>query len=104
MYEMVMIGAEIILKLRDVCKEYNNKLILNNINLDIYKGEIMGIVGASGSGKTTLLSALIGFVQPTKGEIEYKKENEFSSIYKNINDIRQKFGFAAQNPSFYSRL
>ena len=49
MYEMVMIGAEIILKLRDVCKEYNNKLILNNINLDIYKGEIMGIVGASGS-------------------------------------------------------
>lgn len=99
-----MAGSGAIVRFKDVTKLYNNKVILNNINLEIYEGEILGLVGVSGSGKTTLLSTLIGFVEPDKGEIEVKKGADFSSIYEDIDDVRQLFGFAAQNPSFYSRL
>ena len=48
---------------------YKEKLILNNINCTIQKGEFLGIIGPNGSGKTTLLKLLCGLVQPEKGSI-----------------------------------
>ena len=51
----------------------NNKQtvpVLHNINLSIYEGEIVSIVGKSGSGKSTLLNLISGFMKPTKGSIE----------------------------------
>lgn len=47
----------------------NNVKILQNCNIDILKGQKIGIVGPSGSGKSTLLSILLGFLQPSKGKI-----------------------------------
>ena len=46
------------------------KTILEDINLKIYKGEIVAIVGPNGGGKTTLLKTLLGLVKPTKGSVE----------------------------------
>ena len=46
-----------------------NKIILNNLNLKIKKGEKIGIIGSSGSGKTTLINLIMGFLNPTTGKI-----------------------------------
>ena len=56
---------------RNVNFKYNNKFenSLNNININIKKGEFVGIMGESGSGKSTLLSLLIGFLKPAQGSI-----------------------------------
>ncbi|MEF9952489.1 MAG: sugar ABC transporter ATP-binding protein [Clostridium sp.] len=51
---------EVILKITDLSKKYEDNLVLNNINLDIKKGSIHGIVGANGSGKSTLFNILCG--------------------------------------------
>ena len=48
---------------------------LNNIDIDIYENEILGLVGESGSGKSTLGNCVLKLLEPTNGEIIFKKEN-----------------------------
>jgi ABC-2 type transport system ATP-binding protein len=99
--------------MKDVVKQYGNNLVLEHMNLDIFSGEIFGIIGASGSGKTTMLSALIGFLKIDSGDILFKQEHlldfydsqePFRSVFKKQNEVKRLFGFASQEPSFYSKL
>ncbi len=55
------------LKLEGIYKEFKKKKVLNNISLEIKKGECIGIVGANGSGKSTLISIIVGALKPTSG-------------------------------------
>ena len=95
-----------LIQLKNLRKQYGKKLVLKDINLEVNKGEIFGIIGMSGSGKTTLLNTLIGFLEPEEGDILYrsKKEKAYKSIFKNSLEVRRKFGFATQVPSFYPKL
>ncbi|MBR9690278.1 ABC transporter ATP-binding protein [Candidatus Woesearchaeota archaeon] len=102
-----------ILRFKNVTKAFGDTVVLEGINLDIFSGEIFGVIGASGSGKTTFLSALIGFVPVDTGDVMFKEEhlldfhdsNEpFRSIFSKIKDVKKVFGFASQTPSFYLKL
>jgi ABC-2 type transport system ATP-binding protein len=96
-----------ILKLENIRKEFGGNVVLDGITIEIYSGEILGIIGASGSGKTTLLNTLIGFLPPDTGEIylyEEGSEKLKKSIFENHDILKRKFGFASQVPSFYSKL
>jgi branched-chain amino acid transport system ATP-binding protein len=61
-----------LLELRHVKKAFGNLVALDDINLDVNKGEVVGIVGPNGSGKTTLLNVISGYYHPSGGEIVYK--------------------------------
>ena len=65
--------ADIILQARDLCKSFSSEgvqnHVLNNMDLDIYKGDFTVIMGASGSGKSTLLHLLGGVDRPTSGKV-----------------------------------
>lgn len=56
------------IELRSVYFKYHNKIILNDVNLKIYRGQTIGIVGPSGSGKTTLLDLITGLQPATAGD------------------------------------
>lgn len=58
-----------ILQCNEVFKSYGRKSALNNINLSISSGKIVGLLGPNGSGKTTLIKLISGLLVPTKGEI-----------------------------------
>jgi ABC-type lipoprotein export system ATPase subunit len=79
------------LSLCDVCKSFNKRKILNNINLEIKSGSINSISGKSGSGKTTLLSIMSGLLKPDSGQVFYKRKNIYKwadfrrSTYRNKN-------------------
>ena len=60
----------IILDSVDFCFDNPNKLILNNLFLEINKGDYIGIIGTSGSGKSTLIDLILGLIQPTSGKIK----------------------------------
>lgn len=75
---------------------------LNNINLDIYKGQIIGIVGESGCGKSTLGKLLVRLIDPTEGEVIFKGKNIFSLPNKELRALRQRLQIVFQNP--YSSL
>jgi len=54
---------------KNICLSYGERQILNNINLDIYPGEILGLLGPNGVGKSSLFNLLIGLVKPNSGQI-----------------------------------
>src|SRR3982750_4669399 len=62
-------GAATYLQIKDVVKDFSGYKAVNNVSLDIAKGEIFALLGSSGCGKTTLLRMLAGFEQPTSGKI-----------------------------------
>ncbi len=62
-------GEEPFIKLRGITKKFGEFTAVNNIDLDIYKGELFCLLGGSGCGKSTLLRMMAGFEQPTSGTI-----------------------------------
>ena len=94
------------IKIKNLTKGFKKRVVLDNINLEIFPGEIFGIIGMSGSGKSTLLNSLIGFIEPEKGDTLFysKKAKKFKSIHKDPINIRREFGFATQAASFYPTL
>lgn len=64
-----------LLSLNNIEKSYNQKCVLNNINLSINKGEFFTFLGPSGCGKTTLLRIIAGFVQPECGSVIFENKN-----------------------------
>ncbi len=62
--------AQPFIKIRDVVKKFDNFVAVDDVWLDIYKGEFFALLGPSGCGKTTLLRMLAGFETPTSGTIE----------------------------------
>ena len=57
------------LKLQNISKSYNDKVVLNDINLEINTGEIVSLLGPSGGGKTTLLNIILGLTKMDSGQI-----------------------------------
>ena len=57
------------LSVQNLSKKYNNQFAINNINLNLKKGEIYGLIGKNGAGKTTLLKIIAGLVKPSNGDI-----------------------------------
>lgn len=95
------IEGEQMIKISNICKKYNEKIILNNINLTFHKGQITFIVGTSGAGKTTLLNIIGGLDKPTSGDVLFDNKN----IGDNLNDYRAKdIGFVFQDYNLISGL
>lgn len=83
------------IKVKNLTHYYNNDKALENINLEINKGEFICLVGESGSGKSTLLSIISTLLKPTKGELFFENLN-YKNI-KNIDDFRKiNIGFIFQ--------
>ncbi len=77
-------------------------LVLNNINLNIKKGEIVSLAGESGCGKTTLANCILKVIEPNSGEILFNGENILNFNKKQTFDYRKKIQMIFQNP--YSSL
>lgn len=97
---MIKSGSETVVKATHLDFQYSKKdrLILNNLNLSVNKGECLAIVGRNGTGKSTLLKCLMGFEKIRRGRIEILgralKKWDFKELY-------QAVGFLSQNPEIY---
>ena len=114
------------ISINNLSKIYSNKFhALNNINLDIKKGEIFALLGPNGAGKTTLINIICGIVSPTKGKItvnnfdiisNYKKARSligivpqeltleaFETVFDNVSYSRGLYG-KSSNPQYIESL
>ncbi|MEE1315188.1 MAG: energy-coupling factor transporter ATPase [Faecalimonas sp.] len=73
------------------------RVALNDINLEIYEGEFIGIIGHTGSGKSTLIQHLNGLVKASSGALYYEGENIYTEKY-DMKQLRNKVGLVFQYP------
>lgn len=89
--------SDIILQLKDISKSYGSLRVLDDINLDIYDGEIVTIVGPSGAGKTTMLQIAGTLAAPDSGSILYHGEDVSKMQDKRLSEFRNRnIGFIFQ--------
>ncbi|AVF94990.1 oligopeptide ABC transporter ATP-binding protein OppF [Vibrio diabolicus] len=72
---------------------------VNGIDLDVYRGETLGIVGESGCGKSTLARALLRLIEPTHGELTWKGQDMLRFSKKELSSRRREFQMVFQDPS-----
>ncbi|WMJ79889.1 ATP-binding cassette domain-containing protein [Clostridium sp. MB40-C1] len=92
--------SETVLRTKKLTKKYRKHLAVNNVNIEIKKGEIYGLVGKNGAGKTTLLRMISGLAIATDGEIEMFNETSQSGLEKS----RMRTGCMIETPSFFPYL
>jgi len=97
-------SSNILLSIQNITKTFSNsnKKIeaLKGVSLDIYKGEILSLLGVNGAGKTTLSSIISSLNPATSGDILYQGK----SIYKNLVNYREIIGFCPQKPNIDGML
>ena len=64
-----------LIQFKNIVKEFDGKLVLKGVNLDIYENEFVTLLGPSGCGKTTLLRILGGFLTPNEGTVLFDGED-----------------------------
>ncbi|RDY27673.1 ABC transporter ATP-binding protein [Romboutsia weinsteinii] len=89
--------SEVICQTINLTKKYKDNLVLDNVNVNIKRGEIYGLIGENGAGKTTLIKIIAQLIKSTEGKIKLfgcTDENKLSKLQKNI-------GYTIENPALY---
>ncbi|XP_070340895.1 phospholipid-transporting ATPase ABCA3-like isoform X3 [Equus asinus] len=88
------------IQIKHLHKEFGDKVAVNNLSLNLYKGQITMLLGQNGAGKTTTLSILAGRYPPTRGEVYINGYD----ISKNIIEIRKNLSFCPQHDLLFNDL
>jgi len=91
---------EYVIKARNITKTYGKRKVLDNLCMNIKKGDIYGFVGKNGAGKSTMIRVLAGLVIPNEGEIELFGHTEESKIRKE----RSRIGTLIETPALYLNM
>lgn len=95
---------EVVLRVRDVSVSFGTKKILEHLDLDVYRSEILGFVGPSGSGKSVLLRAVLGLVAKQSGSVEvFGQRYDGASVAEQI-AIERRWGVLFQHGALFSSL
>ena len=90
-----------IISINHLAKSFGQKEVLKDINLDIYKGEVVSIIGSSGSGKSTLLRCINQLEHADSGAIYFNEKNILDKK-NNINELRQNIGMCFQSFNLFN--
>ena len=90
------------LKIIDLKKKFGNKKVLNGVNLEIKKGDILGVIGPSGCGKSTLLRCINLLEKPTSGKIIFEGNNLVDN--DSLKEIRRRIGMVFQQFNLFDHM
>ncbi|MCM1158128.1 MAG: ABC transporter ATP-binding protein [Bacteroidales bacterium] len=91
---------EIIVKTTELTKKYDNKVVVDGLNLEIRKGEIFGLLGPNGAGKSTTMNMICSIVRPTAGEVSLFGKNPL----KQKKEVIKKVGYIPQELAIHGKL
>ena len=96
-------SKSIILKLNKISLKFGRKIILEDLNLQLNNGQILGLLGPNGVGKSTIFNLITGFVSPDFGTITINSE-EVSKYPIYQRTLKFKIGFVPQHGGFFHDL
>lgn len=91
---------ESILKITELTKKYNNRAVVDNLNIEIKKGEIFGLLGPNGAGKSTTMNMVCSIVRPTMGQISLFSKD----LYRQKKEVLRKIGYIPQELAIHGNL
>ncbi|MGL5362453.1 MAG: ABC transporter ATP-binding protein [Bosea sp. (in: a-proteobacteria)] len=100
----VPLADDVVIRVRDLKVAFGEKVIMDGLNLDVMRGEILGFVGASGMGKSVLTRAILGLVEHQRGLIEVFGEDLGSLDVKQKRALERRFGVMFQHGALFSAL
>lgn len=84
----VDLSQEPVIRVRGLCNSFGSHVVHENLDLDVYRGEILGVVGGSGSGKSVMLRSIAGLLQPKAGEVTILGKS--TGVARNIGVLFQR--------------
>lgn len=96
------VSAQPILNTENLIKTYSNRNVVNNVNIKVHSGEIVGLLGPNGAGKTTTFYMIVGIIRPNAGSVTFQNKD----ITKMPMCERAQHGIAylSQEPSIFRKL
>ena len=93
------------IRVRDLVQTFGSpRAILDGIDLDVYQGETLVIMGGSGCGKSTLLRHMIGSLQPDSGTVELMGQSVIGVNEEQLNEVRKKIGILFQSGALFNSM
>lgn len=95
---------EPVITVKNLTARFGDNLVFEHVNFDVYKGEVLVIVGESGCGKSTLLKIMIGLQKPAEGEILYQGTDITRADEDDLNRYRREIGVLFQSAALFSSM
>jgi phospholipid/cholesterol/gamma-HCH transport system ATP-binding protein len=95
---------DVFVEFRDVHKAYGPKAVLRGANLDVYRGEVLVILGGSGTGKSVTLRHMLGLEEPDAGRILVEEEDITDLPEEELYRVRKKFGMLFQSGALFDSM
>ncbi|NYT41427.1 ABC transporter ATP-binding protein [Sphingomonas sp. R-74633] len=96
--------GDIVIRVRGLKNCFGEQVVHEDLDLDVHRGEILGVVGGSGTGKSVLMRSIIGLQPPVEGEIEVFGENTIGRDETEATAIRKRWGILFQGGALFSTL
>jgi ABC-type multidrug transport system ATPase subunit len=90
-------SGEVVLRTRNLSKQYGKRLAVDNLNLEVRRGEIFGFLGPNGAGKTTTIRMALGLIAPTSGSVEILGQDVFTERAH----VLPRVGALVETPALY---
>ena len=97
-------SRDVIVEFRDVHKSYGPKHVLRGVDLEVYRGEVLVILGGSGSGKSVTLRHMLGLERPDAGRVIVEGEDVTDLPEEDLYEVRKKFGMLFQSGALFDSM
>lgn len=93
-----------VIKIRGLKKAFEDYAVLRGVDLDLYQGENLVVLGRSGTGKSVLIKIISGLLQPDEGTVEVLGHQIAAISEKELQELRIRIGFSFQNSALYDSM
>lgn len=101
---MAWSSKEPIIVVKGFEKSFGSKRVLDQLDFDLYQGEVVSLIGGSGTGKSVFLRALIGLERPDRGRIFFKGEDVTNFTEEQWYEVRRKVAYAFQGGALFDSM
>jgi len=101
---MAAAQEDIVIRIRDLVNAFGDKVIHDGVDLDVRRGEVMGVVGGSGTGKSVMLRTVVGLNQPRSGSIEVLGRDVLHMTAEERHELETHWGVLFQDGALFSSL
>jgi phospholipid/cholesterol/gamma-HCH transport system ATP-binding protein len=104
MKESIPTNTEPVIAINGLYKSFGELHILKDINLEVFKGENVAVLGRSGAGKSVLIKILVGLLKPDQGVVKVLGQEVDNLSRKDLNTLRLRIGFSFQSSALYDSI